>query len=113
MKYLFCFLLVIISVESNAQNTWKASKGEVTFYSYAPLEDIKATSTQVNSFIATDKKEVVFIIPMRSFQFAKALMQEHFNEKYIESDKYPQATYKGKINEDVDFKKPGAYQLTS
>jgi polyisoprenoid-binding protein YceI len=95
----------------NAQTIFKAVEGEITFYSYAPLEDIKATSTQVNSFINILTNEVVFLIPMRSFQFQKSLMQEHFNEKYVESDKFPQATYKGKIVEKVDFTMTGKLKL--
>jgi hypothetical protein len=112
MKKYLLPLLLLIFLQANAQ-MWKAVKGEVTFYSYAPLEDIKATSNQVNSFITFDKKEAVFIIPMRSFHFAKSLMEEHFNEKYIESDKYPNTTYKGIINEDVNPANPGTYHLTS
>ena len=101
------------AIFANSQTIYKAIEGEITFYSYAPLEDIKATSTQVNSFINLLTNEVVFLIPMRSFHFEKSLMQEHFNEKYIESDKYPQATYKGVINEKVDYAKRGKVTLTS
>jgi polyisoprenoid-binding protein YceI len=50
---------------------------------------------------------------MRSFKFEKSLMQEHFNEKYMESDKYPQATYKGKVNDKIDTSRPGKYKVTT
>jgi hypothetical protein len=56
---------------------------------------------------------VAFIISIRSFQFKKDLMREHFNEKYMESDKFPNATYSGKINEDIDLSKDGTYNVTS
>ena len=91
----------------------KAVQGEVSFFSQAPLEDIYAVSHQVNSFINMSTGEIVFIIPMRSFDFAKDLMEEHFNEKYIESDKYPNATYKGKIEGDIDYAVAGTYPLAS
>jgi polyisoprenoid-binding protein YceI len=50
---------------------------------------------------------------MKSYKFEKPLMQEHFNEKYVESDKYPNATFKGKINETIDFTKDGTYNITA
>lgn len=96
----------------SAQKVFIADKGEVTFYSYAPLEDIKAESRQLNGMINTTTGEVAFMIPMRSFHFAKSLMEQHFNEKYIESDKYPHATFKGKINETIDVAKTGRQHLT-
>lgn len=49
---------------------------------------------------------------MKSFVFKKALMQEHFNENYVESDKFPNATFKGKITDDVDLTKDGTYSVT-
>ena len=105
--------MLLMPLISNAQNVLKAVDGQVSFFSTAPLEDIYAVSHQVNSFINKSTGEVVFIIPMRSFDFEKDLMEEHFNEKYIESDKYPNATYKGKIEGEIDFESPGTYPLTS
>ena len=110
------FLFVILQCCFSAvfcQTVFISDNGEVTFYSYAILEDIKASSKSVNSIINTVNNEIAFMIPMRSFQFAKPLMQEHFNEKYIESDKYPQASYKGVINEKMDYSKTGTYPVTT
>src|SRR5213078_3753723 len=56
---------------------------------------------------------LAFIIPISGFKFQKDLMREHFNEKYMESDKYPNATYSGKINEEVDLTKDGSYNVIS
>jgi len=107
------FSVIVLLVSGlRAQTVFIAEKGEATFYSYAPLEDIKAESKQLNGMINTLTGEVAFMIPMRSFRFAKSLMEEHFNEKYIESEKYPQATFKGKINETIDLSKTGKQQLT-
>jgi len=69
----------------------------VKFYSHAPLEDIEAHSYQMSIALNTQTGEVVAKVLIRTFQFEKALMQEHFNENYMESDKYPEATFKGKI----------------
>ena len=110
------FLLTILFFafsRVDAQTVFISDSGVATFYSYALLEDITATSNSVNSIINTVNYEIAFMIPMRSFRFAKALMQEHFNEKYIESDKFPQALYKGKINEKVDCSKPGKYPVST
>lgn len=109
-------LLSFVIVSTSAvfsQPVYSAKGGQASFFSKSPMEDIDAVSNSVNSFINTSNREVVFIIPMTSFKFAKALMQEHFNEKYVESDKYPTATYKGIINEPLDFSKDGEYTLTA
>jgi hypothetical protein len=90
-----------------------SENGEVSFYSYAPIEDITAISKQVNGIVNTVTGEVAFMIPMRSFKFEKALMEEHFNDKYIESEKYPQATFKGSINEKIDYSKNGNHNISA
>ncbi len=112
-NYIFLTLFILSVLKIEAQTVFIADKGETTFYSYAPVEDIKATSNQVNSIINTVTGEVAFMIPMRSFRFAKELMEEHFNEKYVESEKFPQATFKGTINEKVDFYKNGILKVTA
>lgn len=58
-------------------------------------------------------KEIAVKVPIKSFVFPKSLMQEHFNENYMESDKYPYAIFKGKINEGIDFTKPGTYDVSA
>lgn len=71
--------------------------GKVTFFSSAPMEDIKAETTKVRSLIDIETGEMAFVVPIRSFEFPKKLMQEHFNENYLESHKYPDATFKGRL----------------
>jgi polyisoprenoid-binding protein YceI len=113
MKYtLFLLSFLCISI-SKAQNVFIADTGQITFYSYAPLEDIDATSNSVNSMYNASNGEIAFMIPMRSFAFKKSLMQEHFNEKYMESEKYPHATFKGKVNEKVDVTRTGKIPVTA
>ena len=113
IKSILLSSLLFFVINANSQTVFISDKGEATFYSYAPVEDISASSKQVNSIINILTGEIAFMIPMRSFHFPKSLMEEHFNEKYIESEKYPQATYKGVINEKIDFSKDGTYQLTT
>jgi polyisoprenoid-binding protein YceI len=92
--------------------TFMSSNGNVSFYSKAPLEDIEAHSQQMSGIIKADTREVAFSMPMKSFQFKKSLMQQHFNEKFIESDKYPKATFTGKLTDNTDLSKPGTYNVS-
>lgn len=110
---LILLFLISFSLSANPQTVFISDSGEVSFFSSAPLEDIKAVSNQVNSMINTVNGEVAFMIPMRSFKFAKALMQEHFNEKFVESEKYPHASFKGKIHEKIDLTKRGILNVTA
>ena len=91
---LICFLLVN---SSNAQGKYLTKNGAVTFFSSALVEDIKADNNQVLSIIDASSGKMAISILMKSFQFEKALMQEHFNENYVESDTFPKATFKGDI----------------
>jgi polyisoprenoid-binding protein YceI len=85
--------------------------GHIEFYSKTPLEEVEAHNRQVVSTLDPASGEMVFMLLIKSFEFKKALMQEHFNENYIESDKYPKASFKGKITnlDKIDFKKDGVY----
>lgn len=86
----FCFL------QSNGQ-LYSAKKSEIVFFSSAPIEDIKASNDDMKSVFNTSNGEIVFSIPISEFDFRKKLMKEHFNEKYMESDEYPNSTFKGKV----------------
>ncbi len=105
-------ILNICALQLLAQ-VYTAKSGSATFFSAAPLENIEATSTNVQSILNTSTKNVAFIISIRSFKFKKDLMEEHFNEKYLESDKFPNATYSGSIAGDFDLSKDGTYEVTS
>jgi polyisoprenoid-binding protein YceI len=91
---LCCFLFITIS---NSQERFLTKNGAINFYSKAPMEDITADNNQVLSIVDAGKGKMAISILMKSFLFEKALMQEHFNENYVESDKYPKATFKGDI----------------
>ncbi|RNI22700.1 YceI family protein [Rufibacter latericius] len=84
-------------VPVTAQSRYYTKTGYISFFSKAPLEDIEANTRQTVSFLDVKSGDMVFSVPMKSFQFRKSLMQEHFNENYVESDKYPKATFKGKV----------------
>ncbi|CAN5582274.1 YceI family protein [soil metagenome] len=112
-KFILLFLITLIGVLNSNAQVFTAKSGNATFFSGAMLEDITGTSSSIQSILNTSTKSVAFIISIRSFKFQKDLMQEHFHEKYMESDKYPNATFSGKINEDFDLTKDGTYNVTS
>ena len=112
-KLIYGFLFILLTATAQSQPIYSSVKGEASFFSEAPIENIDAHSKQLSSFINTATNDIAFAVPISSFHFKKALMEEHFNEKYIESDKFPSATYKGKINEKIDFTKDGTYRITS
>lgn len=78
------------------------------------MENIEAVNNEVTSMLNPGNGEVVFAILIKSFRFEKALMEEHFNENYLESDKLPKATFQGKITNlsEIDFTKDGMYPAT-
>lgn len=89
-------MLALQTLSVSAQK-YSAEKSFVSFYSHAAIEDIKAENTSAKSLFNASTGDVAFSIPIKDFEFAKSLMKEHFNEKYLESDKYPKATFQGKI----------------
>ena len=112
-KIILSLTILSFSFSGSAQDMFTVSKGEVTFFSDAPIEDITAENKQPGSMINMITREIAVIIPVRNFIFEKELMKEHFNEKYMESDKYPMASFKGMIAEDVDISKDGEYPATA
>ena len=102
------------TISANAQYyKGKPDVSTISFFSKSPLEDIDATNKKVTVVLKTTTNEIQFGVPMVGFKFPKPLMEEHFNENYVESSKYPTCTFKGKINETIDFTKDGDYKVTA
>src|SRR3954468_5948319 len=98
--------LLLFAINVDAQNYYYTNSGTIEFQSDASEELIKASSNALRTLMDIDKRTFVFKLSIRSFHgFNSALQQEHFNEKYLESEKYPEATFSGKIIEDIDFTK--------
>jgi hypothetical protein len=112
MKFLFAILFVGLSLSAQAQ-LFTTQNGEVSFFSKTPMEDIDAVNKQVGSIINSATNEVAVQMRVTNFIFPNKLMQEHFNENYLETDKFPSATFKGKIKEVVDLKVAGTYGVTA
>ncbi len=106
-------MMLMIAMAVDAQK-YMTKSGYIGFYSHTPIEDIKADNNQAAGVLDISTGDLVFQALIRSFKFSKALMEEHFNENYMESDKYPKASFKGKITNpgSVNFSKNGNYEVT-
>lgn len=111
---LFFLMIAGISLSVSAQR-YIAKTGHISFYSYTPIEEIEAHNYQSVSILDATTGDLQFSLLIRSFEFKIALMQEHFNINYMESEKFPKASYKGKITnfDKIDFKKDGIYNAES
>ena len=96
MSRLVIVLFVCTSTFAVAQKL-SVEKSKIVFFSHAAIEDITAENKKASGIFNSENGEIVFFVPISEFKFKKALMQEHFNEKYMESDKFPKATFQGKI----------------
>ena len=107
-------LLLTISSVSFGQAKFLSRAGHIWFYSKTPVETIEAHNYQVASFLDVTKGTIAFEVLNKSFKFERALMEEHFNENYMESEKFPKATFKGQITnlKDINFSKDGVYDIT-
>jgi hypothetical protein len=124
-KLTLLVLLVASCGILGAQSIYRGTSNKITFYSHTALEDISATDTIATLLLNTKSNTVIAQVDVRGFRFANPLMEEHFNENYMETNKpgpkdakgnvtYPnqKATFNGKINEKVDYTKDGTYNVT-
>ncbi len=95
-KFILVIILSLLSIQSKPEKII-ARQGRVSFFSYTHVENIKAENNQVLSIVDLENNKIAVSILMNAFVFEKALMREHFNESYIESDIYPKATFEGEI----------------
>jgi hypothetical protein len=104
---------IIVLMSYSLGTVFKTNTGNVSFFSETPAMNIEANSQVLSSIISPDNNTLAFSVQNTSFHFKNALMEEHFNEKYIESDKYPRSSFSGKINEQIDLRKEGVYKVTA
>ena len=96
-----------------AQNTkYFTRNAVVSFASDAPIEKIHSSNKQANCILNTQTKNIALKIVMKNFEFEKQGMYDHFNDTYVESDKFPNATFEGKISTAIDYTKNGKYTVT-
>lgn len=112
MKKALLSLTALVFSTSMFAQIFMAKTCEVSFFSASPLENIEAINKASKPLINTSTNDVQIKIVNTAFIFEKPLMQEHFNENYMESDKYPNTIFKGKINEKIDWTKDGENKVT-
>ena len=107
---IICALLLVQTMEAQKYFT---RNGNISFLSEAPLEKIEAVNQKASSVMDVESGRIEFAVLIKAFHFEKALMQEHFNENYMESSKYPKAKFKGYIVDisKVDFSTDGTYPV--
>ena len=111
MKTGLLILMTIFSLQAGSAQKYICKNAHVSFSASTPLETIEPNNNQVVSILNPEDGTLQFLLLVKSFEFKVALMQEHFNENYMESDKFPKAEFTGKINNirTIDFKKNGTY----
>ncbi|HPM30134.1 MAG TPA: YceI family protein [Chryseolinea sp.] len=96
MKFIYLlFFSFIVTVAISQKYT--VEKGSASFFSHATVEDIAAKNEKIAGLFNSSTGDVAFSIPNKEFQFAKSLMKEHFNEKYMQTEKFPKSTFQGKV----------------
>ena len=112
-RIVILFTISFLFLAANGQK-FMTKNGYIGFSSHTALDDIKADNNQVAAVLDISTGDMVFQVLIKSFHFEKALMEEHFNENYMESDKFPKSTFRGKITNlsSIDFSKPGKYDVT-
>ena len=108
--FLPLFALIFLSLTASAQQ-WVTRAGEVHFLSETPIEDIEATSKEASVILDLGSGRVAVQVPILSFHFEKALMEEHFNENYMESGTYPKAKFTGTLRDFGDLPESGAVEV--
>jgi polyisoprenoid-binding protein YceI len=113
-KIIVSIVFVAIAVVSvSGQSKYITRTGKATIYSHTAAEDISADNNNVTGVINSTTGDIAISVPVQSFQFGKALMQEHFNNSnFMDSKQYPKISLKGKITNlpAVDFSKNGTYE---
>lgn len=103
---------VLLSGFQDNMNIFICKTGQVSFLSDAPLEIIKASSKNLTGALNLKDRSFSFLLSIKTFEgFNSSLQRTHFNEDYMETDLYSNATFKGKIIEEVDLSVPGTYKI--
>ncbi|MFN8250798.1 MAG: YceI family protein [Ferruginibacter sp.] len=114
MKRILLAAVILCSLQAAKAQKLYTKNGLVSFFSGTSVENIKAENNQVLCVLNSQTGELQFSLLNKGFHFPKALMEEHFNENYIESNKYPKSTFKGTVADisKVSFDKDGTYPVT-
>lgn len=112
-KFTLISIFLFLSANAIAQNIYFTKTGHIYFISHTFIIDIDAVNNNTGSFLNIKTGEIILVVIMKSFEFKLALAEEHFNENYVESHKYPKSKFKGKIINihNIDLAKQGRYDV--
>ena len=112
MKFKIILFFLLVFAGNTYSQRYVSKTSHVWFYSHTAMEDIEAHNRQAVSILDPQTGDIQFSLLVKSFEFKVALMQEHFNENYMESSTFPKSSFKGKITnlDQIDFKKDGSYK---
>ncbi len=114
IKLIFLSLSLLLSTGLvSAQSLYRTAVGELSFFSKTPVLDIEAVNKKTGAILNAGTRDLAIQAKITDFQFPNKLMQEHFNENYLESERFPSTKFAGKIKEDIDLTKPGTYPVTA
>ena len=111
MKRIAFLIIAGLLLTAGFSQKFYTKTGKISFYSRASIENIEAHNRSATCVLDTKTGDIQFAVQVKGFEFIKALMQEHFNEDYLESDKYPKAEFKGQIlnNSEINYIQDGVY----
>jgi len=104
-----CLALLAIHFQSDAQTQHASDSSAIRFFSKTPIENIEAVNHKATSTISPAEYSIQFQVPMSGFQFENGLMQKHFNSMYLETDKFPFASFRGRLSDSLDLSKDTVY----
>jgi polyisoprenoid-binding protein YceI len=112
VKYFGMILFLVALSKNTVAQKFYTKSGKIVFFSKAPLENIEAENKTATAILDTRNGQIQFNVLVKGFEFEKALMQEHFNENYMESSKYPKASFAGQIQNsaEINYAKNGNYK---
>jgi len=106
-------MILVASVINTEAQIYMTSAAKVQFFSETPLENIVASNTTVSTLINTTTDSILVRIKNAAFTFKNGLMQDHFNENYMETSKYPYDNFRGHITPDIDYNKDNVYNVSA
>lgn len=111
MKIFKSILLLCLASSSVFAQKYVSKNAEVSFFSKTPAENISAINKTSTAILSTADQKVAAVMVMRNFKFERPLMEEHFNENYLETSKFPKSTFMGTYTGEVDYTKNGKYNV--
>ena len=112
MKRILQTLTLVLAVGYAQAQIYLAKECEISFFSKTAVRNIEGVNKTAKPILNTQNGEIAVKISVQGFKFPDPLMQEHFNENYMETDKIPNASFKGKVNEKIDYTKDGENKVT-